>query len=51
MESIRDVVVEAGLASQGEVDTLVAELGAFRRRPDSLERLPRIVQVWGHRRG
>jgi SAM-dependent methyltransferase len=49
MEHIREAVVAAGLASSGEVDTIVAELARFARNPRTLLSLPRIFQVWGRR--
>jgi SAM-dependent methyltransferase len=45
-ENIADAAVEAGLAPDGEVRALVAELHAFAARPDTLLSLPRMVQVW-----
>jgi SAM-dependent methyltransferase len=49
MEHIREAVVEAGLASPGEVDAVVADLDRFAQDPRTLLSLPRIFQVWGRR--
>jgi len=49
MEHIREAVVGAGMASDEEIDTIVAELGSFASNPRSLMSLPRIFQVWGKR--
>jgi SAM-dependent methyltransferase len=49
MEHIREAVVATGLASPGEVDTIVADLANFARNPRTLLSLPRIFQVWGRR--
>lgn len=49
MENIADTVLEAGLASQGEVDQVITELYDFARNPRTVMSLPRIVQVWGYR--
>jgi ubiquinone/menaquinone biosynthesis C-methylase UbiE len=49
MEHIREAVVGAGLASNEEVDRIVAELGSFAGNPRTMMSLPRIFQVWGKR--
>jgi SAM-dependent methyltransferase len=49
LEHIRESVVSAGLASNREVDRLVAELDEFARQACTILSLPRIFQVWGHR--
>ena len=49
MEHIHEAVVEAGLASPGEVDAVVADLDRFARDPRTLLSLPRIFQVWGRK--
>jgi SAM-dependent methyltransferase len=49
MEHIREAVVAAGLASPGEIDTIVADLDRFARNPRTILSLPRIFQVWGRR--
>src|SRR5262249_23587363 len=51
MEHIREAVVAAGLASEGEVNTIVTDLGRFARNPRTILGLPRIFQVWGQRAG
>lgn len=47
LEHIREAVVAAGFASDGELDELVAELVDFASTPTSLISLPRIFQVCG----
>jgi SAM-dependent methyltransferase len=47
MEHIREAVVAAGLASEGEVDAVIADLDCFTRNPQTILSLPRIFQVWG----
>lgn len=49
-EHIRESVVTAGLASDGDVDGMVAELNRFANDPRTILSLPRIFQVWGRRR-
>jgi hypothetical protein len=49
MEHIREAVVTAGLASEAEVDALIADLDRFARNPRTILSLPRIFQVWGAR--
>jgi predicted O-methyltransferase YrrM len=49
MEHIREAVVGAGLATEGEIDGIVGELDAFARDPRTLMSWPRIFQVWGRR--
>jgi ubiquinone/menaquinone biosynthesis C-methylase UbiE len=51
MEHIREAVVAAGLASEGEVAAVVTDLGRFARNPRTILSLPRIFQVWGQRAG
>ena len=51
MEHIREAVVQEGLASSGEVDTIVAELDQFARNPRTILSFPRIYQVWGRKHG
>lgn len=48
MEHTREALVQAGLASDAELTTLVAELEAFARNPQTIVSMPRIFQVWGH---
>lgn len=50
MEHIRDVVVQQGLASTREVESIVAELDQFTADPRTILSMPRIFQVWGKRR-
>jgi SAM-dependent methyltransferase len=47
MEHIREAVVNAGLASDEEINAIVGELHAFAANLRSLMSLPRIFQVWG----
>jgi ubiquinone/menaquinone biosynthesis C-methylase UbiE len=47
MEHIREAVVGAGLATDEEVDGIVAELDSFASNPRTMMSLPRIFQVWG----
>jgi hypothetical protein len=49
MEHIRESVVSAGLASQDEINGVIAEINAFADDPRTLLSLPRIFQVWGKR--
>jgi ubiquinone/menaquinone biosynthesis C-methylase UbiE len=51
MEHIREAVVTAGLASEGDVDGVLADLDRFARNPRTILSLPRIFQVWGQRPG
>jgi ubiquinone/menaquinone biosynthesis C-methylase UbiE len=51
MEHIREAVVTVGLASEGEVDAVIAELDRFARNPRTILSLPRIFQVWGCKGG
>jgi SAM-dependent methyltransferase len=50
MEHIREAVVTAGLASEGEVDAVIADLDRFAHNPRTILSLPRIFQVWGRKR-
>jgi SAM-dependent methyltransferase len=50
LAAIADAVLAEGLASDGEVDGLVAELSEFAADPRTLLSLPRVFQVWGRRR-
>lgn len=47
MEHIRETVVTAGLASDDEVNGIVADCDAFASDPRTVMSLPRIFQVWG----
>jgi len=49
MQGITDAVLADGLASQAEIDQLVADLFAFAENPYTLAGLPRVVQAWGRR--
>lgn len=49
LEHIRESVVAAGLATDAEVDGLIAELNAFIADETTIVSLPRIFQVWGRR--
>jgi ubiquinone/menaquinone biosynthesis C-methylase UbiE len=49
MEHIREAVVAAGLASNDEIDRIVADLESFAGNPRTMLSLPRIFQVWGKR--
>ena len=49
MENIDDAVIAEGLASQAEIDQIVAELYAFARATGTVGCMPRVVEAWGHR--
>lgn len=49
MEHIRGSLVAAGLASDEEIDAIVAEINSFADDPQTILSLPRIFQVWGKR--
>jgi SAM-dependent methyltransferase len=49
MEHIREAVVAAGLASDAEIQQVLAELNAFASSPRTILSLPRIFQVWGRK--
>jgi SAM-dependent methyltransferase len=51
MEHVRESVVAAGLASNEEITSVVAQLQEFARDPRTILSLPRIFQVWGRRPG
>jgi predicted O-methyltransferase YrrM len=51
LEGIRQAVVAAGLATDAEVDSIVAGLAACERDRRSILSAPRIFQVWGRRGG
>ncbi|MGQ0620750.1 MAG: class I SAM-dependent methyltransferase [Panacagrimonas sp.] len=51
MQSIADAVVQEGLATSGEIETLVAELYELARDTRTVVSIPRIVQAWGYRNG
>jgi SAM-dependent methyltransferase len=50
MENIADSVIADGLASQLEVEQIIAELYEFARSPRTVISISRIVQSWGRRR-
>jgi SAM-dependent methyltransferase len=47
LERIRPALVSRGLATDQEIDALLADMASFVRAPSTLVALPRIVQVWG----
>ncbi len=47
LEHLRESIASTSLASEREIDALVAELRAFEALPDSLVAMPRVVQAWG----
>jgi ubiquinone/menaquinone biosynthesis C-methylase UbiE len=47
MQAIRQAVIAAGLATDAEVEEIVAELSAFERDRRTIMSMPRIFQVWG----
>ena len=49
MERIRPRVVDAGLATDAEVDAVAAGMRAFSEREGTLVALPLIVKAWGRR--
>jgi 2-polyprenyl-3-methyl-5-hydroxy-6-metoxy-1,4-benzoquinol methylase len=49
MERIRPRLVSGGLATDADVDEVVAGMAAFAARGDTVVALPRIVQVWARR--
>jgi SAM-dependent methyltransferase len=49
LHRIQDAVRTDGLATQDEVDQLLADLLAFTEDPRTVVSLPRIVQAWGTR--
>jgi SAM-dependent methyltransferase len=51
LEHIRESLIGTGLATDAEIDRLLAELDAFTSDRYTLVSLPRIFQVWGRRPG
>ena len=49
LENVRDPIIEAGLSTAPELDTMAAELDAFAHDPDTIVAFPRIFQAFGHR--
>ncbi len=47
LRRIAETVLNEGLASASDFDSLVCEIAAFEARPDTLVSLPRVFQVWG----
>jgi SAM-dependent methyltransferase len=47
MEHIREAVAGAGLASEEEINRVVAELDTFANNQRTIMSLPRIFQIWG----
>ena len=47
MDKIRSAVLRHGLATDQEIDAILAGMYAFVQDPTTLVALPRIVQVWG----
>jgi SAM-dependent methyltransferase len=48
MENLAEAVIEEGLASQAEIDGLVAELYEYAYDPGTVSCMPRVVEAWGH---
>jgi SAM-dependent methyltransferase len=51
LENIADAIMQDGLASRHEIDTLVQDLYRFADNPRTVAGVPRIIQAWGHRPG
>ena len=51
LENIADAIMQDGLASRQEIDTLVQDLYRFADNPRTVAGVPRIIQAWGHRPG
>jgi len=49
MENIAEAVAAEGLATQSEIEAIVAELRNFASTPGTVQSLPRIVQAWARR--
>ena len=49
MQKIRDAILEQGLSSSAEIDTIISELNEFSQNSESIISLPRIFQVWGRK--
>jgi len=47
--AIAEGLINAGLASQAEVESMAAELDAFAGRDDTTVSMPRVFQAWGRR--
>lgn len=48
MQSIGPAVIAAGLASETEVASLVAELFEYAHTPGTIGCVPRVIQAWGY---
>jgi ubiquinone/menaquinone biosynthesis C-methylase UbiE len=48
MENIAGSVVAGGLASQAEVEQLVAELYEYAQTPGTVASMPRVIEAWGY---
>jgi hypothetical protein len=48
MENIAEAVIAEGLASQIEIDELVADLYQFARDFGAIGCMPRVVEAWGY---
>jgi SAM-dependent methyltransferase len=49
MQNIAGAVLEDGLATQDEIDTIVHELYEFAADPTTVAGTPRVIQAWGRR--
>jgi hypothetical protein len=49
METISEAVLAEGLATQSEIDGIVADLYAFANNPSTVASTARFVQTWGYR--
>lgn len=49
METISEAILAEGLATQSEIDGIVADLYAFARNPRTVASTARFVQTWGYR--
>jgi SAM-dependent methyltransferase len=47
MENIAGSVIAGGLASQAEVEQLVAELYEYAQTPGTVVSIPRVIEAWG----
>ena len=49
LENIADVIVQDGLATRQEVDTLIHDLYAFAADPRTVASIARVIQAWGRK--
>jgi hypothetical protein len=49
MENIAGAVLEDGLATREEIDSVVRELYRLAADPNTVAGMPRVVQSWGRR--